>query len=98
MPTPTSAQLRAEHARNKPTIKTGNTYTFRSTQVSDPYRARDRQHVLVLSGPADKDEPEQENLYQVRFPDGFVGDAFEGELDGWFELTEQTVEDWGAGA
>jgi hypothetical protein len=98
MPTPTFAQLRAEHARSKPTIKTGHTYTFRSTQVSDHYRLRDRQHARVLSGPAAKDEPEQENLYRVRFPDGFVGDAYEGELDGWFELTGQTVADWAAGA
>jgi hypothetical protein len=84
--------------RARPPIRISGTYTFRSTQISGGYGERDGQSATVLSGPAEKDEPDQESLYTVRFGDGFEGQAFEGELDGYYEQTGQTVADRREGA
>jgi hypothetical protein len=73
-------------------IEPGKTYTFYSCSVADPdITPRHEQTVTVLAGPHEKDDPEQENMYRVRFEDGYEGDAYEGELNGWFRDTGQYV-------
>lgn len=69
-------------------IEIGAEYRFTCTSVQDAaLTPRSGDTVTVLS--ALPVESESEPLYRVRFADGHEGDAYAGELNGWYLKTGQ---------